>query len=79
MMSTKSSVAQRWLPRAGLLSAASTTLCCLGISAALSLATAVGASFLTRDATLTRKLTWAATQAWTTTPLPAATTRCTTP
>ncbi len=52
MMSTKSSVAQRWLPRAGLLSAAFTTLCCLGISAALSLATAVGASFLTRDATL---------------------------
>ncbi len=52
MMSTKSSVAQRWLPRAGLLSAAFTTLCCLGISAALSLATAVGASFLTSDATL---------------------------
>jgi len=52
MMSTKSSVAQRWLPRAGLLSAAFTTLCCLGISAALSLAAAVGVSFLTRDATL---------------------------
>lgn len=45
-------MAQRWLPRAGLLSAAFTTLCCLGISAALSLATAVGATFLTRDATL---------------------------
>lgn len=54
MMSTKSSVAQRWLPRAGLLSAAFTTLCCLGISAALSLATAVGASFLTRDASSSR-------------------------
>lgn len=45
-------MAAHWLPRAGLLSAAFTTLCCLGISAALSLATAVGASFLTRDATL---------------------------
>lgn len=41
MMSTKSAVAQRWLPRAGLLSAAFTTLCCLGISAALSLARAL--------------------------------------
>lgn len=45
-------MAARWLPRAGLLSAAFTTLCCLGISAALSLATAVGATFLTQDATL---------------------------
>lgn len=29
-----------------------TTLCCLGVSAALSLATAVSATFLTRDSTL---------------------------
>lgn len=43
---------QRWLPRVGATAAAFTTLCCIGVSAALSLATAVGATFLTRDATL---------------------------
>jgi hypothetical protein len=36
----------------GVLSAGLTTLCCLGVSAALSLATALGATFLTRDGTL---------------------------
>ena len=43
---------QRSLPRAGAVAAAFTTLCCLGFTAALSLASAVGATFLTRDATL---------------------------
>ncbi len=43
---------QRSLPRAGAAAAAFTTLCCLGFAAALSLASAVGATFLTRDATL---------------------------
>jgi uncharacterized membrane protein (UPF0136 family) len=43
---------QRWFPRAGAVAAAFTTLCCLGFTAALSLASAVGATFLTRDATL---------------------------
>ncbi len=43
---------QRSLPRAGAAAAAFTTLCCLGFTAALSLASAVGATFLTRDATL---------------------------
>ena len=38
-----------WVP---LLAAGLTTLCCLGVSAALSLATAVGATFLTEDSTL---------------------------
>ena len=38
-----------WVPLAA---AGFTTLCCLGLSAALSLSTAVGATFLTRDATL---------------------------
>jgi len=38
--------------RAGAAAAAFTTLCCLGFTAALSLASAVGATFLTRDATL---------------------------
>jgi hypothetical protein len=36
----------------GVVTAGFTTLCCLGVSAALSLATAVGATFLTRDSTL---------------------------
>lgn len=43
---------QRSLPRAGAVAAAFTTLCCLGFTAALSLASEVGATFLTRDATL---------------------------
>ena len=43
---------QRWLPRAGAIAAGFTTLCCIGVSAALSLASAVGATFLTKDATL---------------------------
>src|SRR5712691_4114239 len=43
---------QRWLPRAGTVAAGFTTLCCIGVTAALSLASAVGATFLTRDATL---------------------------
>lgn len=43
---------QRLAPRAGLVAAGFTTLCCLGISAALSLATSVGATFLTRDSSL---------------------------
>jgi len=43
---------QRSLPRVGAVAAAFTTLCCLGFAAALSLASAVGATFLTKDATL---------------------------
>jgi uncharacterized membrane protein (UPF0136 family) len=43
---------QRFLPRAGAIAAAFTTLCCLGLTAALSLASAAGATFLTEDATL---------------------------
>ena len=43
---------RRWVPAFGTLSATFTALCCLGISAALSLSTAVGATFLTRDSTL---------------------------
>lgn len=43
---------QRWLPRTGAVATAITTICCLGIAAAISLASAVGATFLTRDATL---------------------------
>ena len=41
-----------WFSWVGLLAAGFTTLCCLGISAALSLATAVGTTFLTEDSTL---------------------------
>lgn len=41
-----------FLPRAGFAASAITTICCLGLSAAVSLASAVGATFLTRDATL---------------------------
>lgn len=40
------------LPRVGFVASAITTVCCLGVSAAVSLASAVGATFLTRDATL---------------------------
>lgn len=43
---------RRWVPAFGTVSATFTALCCLGISAALSLSTAVGATFLTRDSTL---------------------------
>ncbi len=43
---------QRWLPRASALVSAFTTLCCLGLSALVSLSTAIGATFLTQDATL---------------------------
>ena len=43
---------QRSLPRAGAVAAAFATLCCLGLTAALSLASAAGATLLTEDATL---------------------------
>ena len=43
---------QRWMPRAGVIAAGFTALCCLGVAAALSLATSVGATFLTRDSSL---------------------------
>lgn len=43
---------ERWLPPVGNLAAGFTALCCLGVSAALSLASSIGATFLTEDATL---------------------------
>jgi hypothetical protein len=43
---------QRLLPRVGAVAAGFTALCCLGISAALSLASSVGATFLTRDSSV---------------------------
>jgi MerC mercury resistance protein len=43
---------QRGVMWASVLAAGFTALCCLGLSAALSLASAVGATFLTRDSTL---------------------------
>lgn len=43
---------RRWAPRVGTLAAGFTALCCLGVAAALSLASSVGATFLTRDASL---------------------------
>lgn len=43
---------ERWLPRVGVIASGFTTLCCIGLSVALSLASAVGATFLTRDDTL---------------------------
>ncbi|TQR87726.1 MerC domain-containing protein [Mycobacterium hodleri] len=43
---------QRWLPRGAALVAAFATLCCLGLTAVVSLLTAIGATFLTTDATL---------------------------
>ena len=48
-----SSVA-RWRPlaAAGTVAAGFTTLCCLGVSAAVSLSTSLGATFLTRDSSL---------------------------
>jgi len=43
---------ERLLTWAGLVSAGFTALCCLGVSAAVSLATSVGATFLTQDSSL---------------------------
>jgi len=43
---------QRWMPRAGVIAAGFTALCCLGVAAALSMATSVGATFPTRDTSL---------------------------
>lgn len=43
---------QRWLPRGAALVAGFATLCCLGLTALVSLLTAIGATFLTTDATL---------------------------
>jgi hypothetical protein len=43
---------RQWLSWAGVVTAGFTTLCCLGVSAALSLVTALGATFLTRDSAL---------------------------
>ena len=43
---------QRWLPRVAALVAGFATLCCLGVTALVSLLTAIGATFLTTDATL---------------------------
>lgn len=43
---------QRWLPRGAALVAGFATLCCLGLTAVVSLLTAIGATFLTTDATL---------------------------
>ena len=43
---------QRWLPRSAALVAGFATLCCLGLTALVSLLTAIGATFLTTDATL---------------------------
>lgn len=43
---------QRWLPRVAALMAGFATLCCLGVTALVSLLTAIGATFLTTDATL---------------------------
>ncbi len=42
---------RHWFASVPLAAAGFTTLCCLGFSAALSLATALGASFLTEDST----------------------------
>ncbi len=43
---------QGWIPRTGVIVAGFTALCCLGVAAALSLATSVSATFLTRDSSL---------------------------
>ena len=43
---------ERLLPRLSSGAAVVTALCCIGLSAAVSLATALGATFLTRDSTL---------------------------
>ena len=42
----------RGLSLAGLITAGFTAMCCLGVTAALSLSTSLGATFLTKDATL---------------------------
>ncbi len=49
---TAPSPASMWLSWAGLVAGGFTALCCLGVSAALSIAGAVGATFLTRDSAL---------------------------
>lgn len=41
-----------WLPRAGLVASAFTAMCCVGLSVAVSLASGIGATFLTQDSTL---------------------------
>ena len=46
-----------WLSWAGVVTSGFTALCCLGVSAAVSLATAAGATFLTRDSSLRPLLT----------------------
>jgi hypothetical protein len=43
---------RRWVSPLGAIAAGFTAMCCLGVSAAVSLSTALGATFLTRDATL---------------------------
>ena len=43
---------ERGLSLGGLITAGFTAMCCLGITAALSVSTSLGATFLTRDATL---------------------------
>jgi uncharacterized membrane protein (UPF0136 family) len=40
---------RRWLPRAGALASLFTTACCVGLPAAVSLVSAIGAGFLTQD------------------------------
>jgi hypothetical protein len=42
----------RWVSPFGAIAAGFTAMCCLGVSAAVSLSTAVGATFLTRDSSL---------------------------
>lgn len=43
---------KRWLPRGGALASTVAALCCIGLPAVVSLATAIGATFLVRDETL---------------------------
>src|SRR5712692_7054392 len=43
---------ERAVSPGGVIAAGFTTLCCLGIAAALSFATSIGATFLTRDSSL---------------------------
>ena len=50
--STASQRSERLIAPVGLLATGFTAACCLGVTAALSIATALGATFLTRDATL---------------------------
>jgi len=44
--------AERVAPRIGFVASAITTVCCLGVSFAVSFASSIGATFLIRDATL---------------------------